>query len=118
MDGRPRGRGVGWAAFLLLTASLGVLLAKGPRGENVHRPDAECTGCHTADRARLEQDHGAARGLLAADLQERCILCHGGHGPSHHTGIQPRKPGPETLPLSVEGLITWATGHFAHGRPA
>ena len=118
MDGRLRGRGVGWAAFSLLTVSFAVLLAKGPRGENVHRPDAECTGCHTADRARLEQDHGAARGLLAADLEERCTLCHGDQGPSHRTGIRPRKPVPDTLPLSAEGLITCATCHFMHGEPS
>src|SRR5438046_5529531 len=109
MGGRLHARGVGWVAFLLLTTSLAVVLAKGPRGENVHRPDAECTACHTADRATLEQDRDAARGLLAADLEERCILCHGDEGPSHHTGIRPRKPVPGTLPLSVEGLITCAT---------
>ena len=118
MDGRLRARGVGWAAFLLLTASLAVVAAKGPSGENVHRPDAECTGCHTANRAMLEEDRPAARGLLAADLEERCILCHGDQGPSHHTGIRPTKPVPETLPLSAEGLITCATCHFVHGEQA
>ena len=116
MGGRLHARGVGWVAFLLLTISLAVVLAKGPRGENVHQPDAECTRCHTVDRAMLEQDRAAARALLAADLEERCILCHSDQGPSHHTGIRPTKPVPETLPLSAEGLITCATCHFVHGE--
>ena len=105
-------------AVLLSAVPLAVVLAEGPHGENVHRPDADCTRCHTADRAMLDRDPPAARGLLAADLEERCILCHGDQGPSHHTGIQPRKPGPDTLPLSVEGLITCATCHFVHGEKA
>jgi len=116
MDGRPLARGSG-AAFLLLTASLALVSAKGPRGENVHRPDAACPACHTADRTVLERDRAAAADLLAADLEERCILCHGDQGPSHHTGIRPVKPVPATLPLSVEGLITCATCHFVHGEP-
>ena len=101
---------------MLLTASLAVALAKGPRGENVHRPEAECPVCHTADRATLEADRAGARTLVAADIEERCLLCHGDQGPSHHTGIRPRKPVPEALPLSVEGLITCATCHFVHGE--
>ncbi|TMB11831.1 MAG: hypothetical protein E6J71_24920 [Deltaproteobacteria bacterium] len=110
---------MGWAlpAFLLLVP-LAVALAKGPHGENVHRPDADCTACHTSERATLEEDRVAARGLLAPDLEERCILCHGDQGPSHHTGIRPLKPVPETLPLSAEGLITCATCHFVHGEPS
>ena len=109
---------VGWAllAFLLLVP-LALVLAKGPKGENVHRPDADCTACHTSERAALEEDRVAARARLAPDLEERCILCHGDEGPSHHTGIRPVKPVPDTLPLSAEGLITCATCHFVHGEP-
>jgi hypothetical protein len=95
---------------------LGVALGKKPQGENVHRSDAECTACHTADRATLERDRVQARGLLAPDLEERCVLCHD-EGPSHHTGIRPKKPVPDILPLSGEGLITCATCHFVHGEP-
>jgi hypothetical protein len=95
---------------------LGMALAKKPQGENVHRSDGECTGCHTADRATLERDRVQARGLLAPDLEERCVFCHD-EGPSHHTGIRPKKPVPDILPLSIEGLITCATCHFVHGEP-
>jgi hypothetical protein len=104
-------------ALLLITPLLTAVLAKKPQGENVHRPEVECTGCHTAERTTLEQDRAAARALLAPDLEERCLLCHGDQGPSHHTGIRPRKPVPDTLPLSAEGLITCATCHFVHGEP-
>jgi len=102
---------------VLLAALLAVGAAKKTPGENVHRPDAECRGCHTAEQATLERDRTAARALLAADLEERCVLCHNDEGPSHHTGIRPRKPVPDTLPLSAEGLITCATCHFVHGEP-
>ena len=105
------------SGFLLLVPLVAVVLAKKPQGENVHRPGADCTACHTAERAALERDPLAARALLAPDLEERCLLCHGDQGPSHHTGIRPRKPVPDTLPLSVEGLITCATCHFMHGEP-
>ena len=119
-----RGRGVGssrwgWAVpgFALLVPLAAVVLAKGPQGENVHRPGADCTACHTVAQAALEHDPGAARALLAPDLEERCLLCHGDQGPSHHTGIKPRKPVPDALPLSADGLITCATCHFMHGEP-
>jgi hypothetical protein len=108
---------IGAAVSCLLLPALAVVLARKPPGENVHRPDARCTSCHTADAPVLEADRAAARGLLAADLEERCILCHGNEGPSHHTGIRPRGPVPDTLPLSAEGLITCATCHFVHGEP-
>ena len=104
-------------AVLLLGPLLAIVHAK-PKGENVHRPDGDCTACHTNERAVLERDPGAARTLLAADLESRCLVCHGDQGPSHHTGIRPRKPVPEKLPLSAEGLITCATCHFMHGEPA
>lgn len=87
-----------------------------PAGENVHRPDADCARCHSAERGVLEQDRGAAQTLLAVDLEQRCFVCHADEGPSHHTGIRPHKPVPDTLPLSSEGLITCATCHFIHGE--
>ncbi len=121
---RWRGREVGswrlgWAVpgFLFLVPLVAVVMAKRPQGENVHRQGADCTACHTVEQAALEHDPLAARALLAPDLEERCLLCHGDQGPSHHTGIKPRKPVPDTLPLSAEGLITCATCHFMHGEP-
>ena len=107
-----RGRRTRWVLAAL------VLVAARPQGPNVHRPDGDCRACHTADRDALDGDRAAARTLLAADLEPRCLLCHGDQGPSHHTGIQPRKPVPDILPLSPEGLITCATCHFMHGEPA
>jgi predicted CXXCH cytochrome family protein len=101
------------AALLVLLAPAA---AKKPPGENVHRPDVECRTCHTVDRAQLDADRKAAKSALAGDLEARCMLCHGDEGPSHHTGIRPQKPVPDTLPLSAEGLITCATCHFVHGE--
>jgi predicted CXXCH cytochrome family protein len=104
-------------SFILLLVPLATwVLAKRPEGENVHRPDGDCTACHTAERAVLERDPAAARALLAADLEQRCLRCHGDQGPSHRTGIRPRKPVPDTLPLSAADLITCATCHFMHGE--
>jgi hypothetical protein len=106
-----------WLLTLLLPlAALTAVRAEKPLGENVHRPDVECRSCHTVARDVLEQDRVAARALLASDLEARCILCHGNEGPSHHTGIRPTKPVPDTLPLSAEGLITCATCHWVHGE--
>jgi len=102
-------------ALVLLAAWLAVVQAKS-KGENVHRPDADCAGCHTADRALLEADPAAARSRLVPDIDERCRACHDDEGPSHRTGIPPRKPVPDTLPLSGGGLITCATCHFVHGE--
>ena len=118
MEERGRKSGVGWALVALLVALRVDSLARGPRGDNPHRPDGECVVCHGTERAVLEHDTVAARTLLAPDLEARCILCHGDEGPSHHTGIQPRKPVPPSLPLSAEGLITCATCHFMHGEHA
>jgi hypothetical protein len=109
------GRGSWWIAPVLLLVPA-VVVAKKVTGQNVHRPESECTACHSNDRAVLEQDPVAARALLAPDLEERCFVCHGDEGPSHHTGIRPRGRVPESLPLSVEGLITCATCHFMHGE--
>ena len=100
---------------MLLVASSAVVRAK-PKGENVHTPDTDCSRCHTADRAQLTADPAAAPARLVPDIEARCNACHDDEGPSHHTGIAPRKPVPDTLPLSPDGLITCATCHFVHGE--
>jgi hypothetical protein len=105
-----------FVALALLVGALDTVLAKKPAGESVHRPDADCRSCHTATRDALDNDPAAARALLASDLEERCMRCHDDEGPSHHTGIAPKRPVPATLPLSPEGLITCATCHFVHGE--
>jgi len=102
--------------LVLLAAPLAVVLAKKPTGENVHRPDGDCNPCHATDRAALEGDRSAAKSMLAPDLESRCLVCHGDEGASHHTGMPPKKPPPDTLPLSPEGLITCPTCHFMHGE--
>jgi hypothetical protein len=123
MEARWRGLGLAsgdaWRVLVpvILVSLVGVVVAKKPAGENVHRPGSDCMSCHTADQTTLGRDRAAARALLAPDLEERCILCHNDEGPSHHTGIRPRKAVPDTLPLSSEGLITCATCHFVHGEP-
>jgi hypothetical protein len=101
--------------MVLLAAALAVVQAK-PKGANVHQPGADCSQCHTADRQTLESDPKAARMLVAADIDARCIACHDDEGPSHRTGMPPRKPVPDTLPLSASGLIMCATCHFVHGN--
>ena len=104
------------AALVLLTVLHAVVQAK-PKGDNVHRPNADCAACHTAERAALEADPEAARTtLLAPDIEARCYACHSDEGPSHHTGIRPHKPVPDILPLSSSGLITCSTCHFVHGE--
>jgi hypothetical protein len=85
------------------------------QGENVHRADARCEACHTADATALHADPEAARHLLAPDLEARCAACHGDEGPSHETGIPPRPP-PPALPLSDQGRITCATCHYMHAE--
>ncbi len=87
-----------------------------PQGENVHHPEADCASCHTRERAALQADPAAARGQLVPDIDQRCSNCHNDEGPSHHVGIKPTKPVPETLPLSDQGLIICATCHFVHGE--
>ena len=100
----------------LLVVSFAVLSAAS-KPNNVHQPDADCAGCHTADRAALQGDPVAARTtLLAPDIDARCNACHADEGPSHHVGILPHKPVPDTLPLSGSGLIMCATCHFVHGE--
>jgi hypothetical protein len=107
-----------WALLVgaLLLALLPEALAVKKGSENVHRADADCARCHTAERGALESDRAAARTLLAADLEDRCYACHSDEGPSHHTGMRPKKPVPDILPLSPQGLITCATCHFIHGE--
>jgi predicted CXXCH cytochrome family protein len=85
-------------------------------GPDVHRPDAACQGCHTADAAALGRDPAAARSALVPDIDARCMSCHGGEGPSHKTGVMPRGAVPANLPLSSNGQIMCATCHFVHGE--
>lgn len=101
--------------LLLLAAAFAVVQAA-PKGGNVHQSQADCTGCHTADRATLEHDPRAAPALIVSDVDARCSGCHDDEGPSHHVGVRPAKPVPEALPLSASGLITCATCHFVHGE--
>jgi len=112
--------GAGWGSYALVPVfivGLAAVAAAVKKGvDNVHRPEADCLECHTVDRTTLEGEHAKARAQLAADLESRCFTCHD-EGPSHHTGIKPTMPVPDTLPLSVEGLITCATCHFLHGEP-
>ena len=116
-----RWRAGGWrsvgqcASGLALLAVLGASVHAKPKGDTVHRPEAACTACHTAEQAALTADPAAARTtLLAPDVEARCYACHD-EGPSHHTGIAPRKPVPVSLPLSSTGRITCGTCHFVHG---
>jgi len=85
-------------------------------GDNAHRKDADCSTCHTADAATLASDSGAARQLLAPDLEQRCNVCHGDQGPSHPTSVRPVKTVPEILPLAGDGTIGCVTCHFMHGE--
>jgi len=112
---RRRTVAVAIAAVALLVATFATTAAKSKR-ENVHRPDADCASCHTADRARLEREAATARGLLVSDIDARCNACHADEGPSHRTGMPPHRPVPETLPLSGSGVITCGTCHFVHGE--
>jgi hypothetical protein len=86
------------------------------RGEDVHRADANCRICHTADRAVLNSNPARARTLLIPDLEAACNRCHGEEGPSHKTGIPAKTNVPAILPLSPDGKITCATCHFMHGE--
>jgi len=104
------------AALLVLAVSLAVVEAK-PKGANVHRADADCASCHTGERTALQTDPSAARtSLLVENIDDRCSACHDDEGPSHHVGIRPKKPVPDTLPLSGSGMIACFTCHFIHGE--
>jgi predicted CXXCH cytochrome family protein len=82
----------------------------------VHRPDANCRTCHTADRAVLSSNPARARTLLVSNLEATCNRCHGDQGPSHKTGMPPARPVPPELPLSGDGKVACATCHFMHGE--
>src|SRR5260370_6130673 len=76
--------------FWLLLGCVGLFLvavfayaAPRAKGENVHRADANCRTCHTADRAALSSNPARARTLLVTNLEPTCNRCHGDHGPSH-----------------------------------
>ncbi len=116
--GRRGSRWVWRALVTPLVVGALLTLARGtrPKGPDVHRADADCRTCHTADAATLDRDRPAARALVAPDVDSRCNTCHGDEGPSHKIGIRPTRPVPETLPLSGDGLITCATCHFMHGE--
>jgi len=98
--------------------TLGAVAAPGDKshGDAVHRQDADCSTCHTADAATPAGDPVAARQLLASDLERRCNVCHGEQGPSHPTSVRPGKAVPEILPLAGDGTIGCATCHFMHGE--
>lgn len=104
------------AAAVLLALVAGVAAARRATGENVHRPDADCRTCHTADAAALKRNPAAARTALAPNLEATCNRCHGAQGPSHKTNIAAKPGVPPNLPLSVDGRITCATCHFMHGE--
>jgi hypothetical protein len=108
-------RRASWAAAALVVATGWMVAQAKPHGDNVHRPDADCAPCHGRDRSALQEDP-AARPLLVPDVDDRCSRCHDDEGPSHHVGIKPHRPVPETLPLSDQGLIMCATCHFVHGE--
>ena len=91
------------------------LAARRAKSPDVHRPEADCRVCHTADAATLRGDGEAARAALVPDLEARCADCHGDEGVSHPTGGRPQRPVPATLPLA-DGRITCATCHFMHGE--
>lgn len=101
---------------LVLLISLAVAAAPRARGENVHRPDANCGICHTADRATLAANPARARLGLKENLEATCNNCHGSQGPSHKTGIRAAMRVPPELPLSGTGTIACATCHFMHGE--
>jgi hypothetical protein len=104
-----------WAAAVFVVATWWTVAQAKPLGDNVHQPEADCEPCHGRDRSTLQGDP-AARTLLVPDVDDRCSRCHNDEGPSHHVGIKPHKPVPETLPLSDQGLIICATCHFVHGE--
>jgi hypothetical protein len=86
------------------------------QGEDVHRRDANCRSCHTADRDALDGDPAKARLSLRADLEATCNRCHGSQGPSHKTGVRATMSVPPALHLSSEGRLTCATCHYMHGE--
>jgi predicted CXXCH cytochrome family protein len=103
-------------APLLVIALVTAVLAKKPHGDDVHRTDADCRTCHTADSAALNQNRDAAEAALVSNLETRCAACHGDEGPSHRTGIPAVRSVPATLPLATNGTIGCATCHFMHGE--
>jgi len=104
-----------WGCALLLV-TVALARAKKAKGENVHRPDANCQICHTADRAALNRNPAQAKNWLRNDLEATCNGCHGDQGPSHKTGVKAKTKVPDALLLSSDGRITCATCHFMHGE--
>jgi predicted CXXCH cytochrome family protein len=109
---------IGWAVFALaLQVPLFAVVQAKPKSENVHTPNTDCARCHTMDRAMIEGNVATASTHVVPDVEAQCNACHGDEGPSHRTGMPPRQPIPETLPLSSSGMITCSTCHFVHGEP-
>ena len=103
------------AAIAIVVSVLAAVVLAKPHGDDVHRADADCRVCHTADAPALKQDPAAAKAALVADLEHRCAGCHD-EGPSHRTGIRPARAVPPALPLAADGTIGCATCHFIHGE--
>src|SRR5262245_23125752 len=104
-------------APIVLALLVAAALAARPHGDDVHhREAADCRVCHTLDGPALNADPAAARTALVPDLEARCMACHGDEGPSHKTGIPPKRAVPPLLPLGAEGTIVCATCHFMHGE--
>src|SRR6266568_3502309 len=109
--GRLMAAGCAGASFLM-----GLSPAAAPRGEDVHRADANCRVCHTADRTTLNSNPARARVLLIPNLEATCNRCHGSEGPSHKTGMKATTRVPADLPLDPDGIVGCATCHFMHGE--
>jgi predicted CXXCH cytochrome family protein len=109
-------RALGAAGSLVVVALAATLAGARPHGADVHRPDADCAVCHTADVTALRAEPAGAAGHVVPDLETRCYECHGDEGPSHRTGMPAGKRTSASLPLSPDGLIVCATCHFMHGE--
>ena len=113
---RRAGARMAFPAAFLLVLLLALADARTGIGPDVHRADADCRRCHTADAAALRADSAAARVALVPDLDARCMACHGAEGPSHRTGMRLKRAAPALLPLSRDGLVTCGTCHLVHGE--
>jgi hypothetical protein len=76
----------------------------------------DCAVCHTGDVASLSARREAAGTALVPNLEAVCNGCHADEGPSHRTGMHPKRPDPISLPLAADGTVTCSTCHFVHGE--
>jgi hypothetical protein len=107
--------GVAALSTAVLVLALAATLAAKATGENPHRRDGgACRSCHTLDAGALNADPAAAKTAVIPDLEGACDRCHD-EGPSHKTGILPKKPEPAGLPLDPDGTIGCPTCHWMHG---